>query len=388
MLESKLTEFSQQFTDFDPQWSDFNQILDNKEQVIDRLQLESEIEERIRQITFDVLRSEFKPVPTTNLFVRGSLARGDFPCDDVDVFHYGPTDEYQPNLWPSTGVTRPVNYDHIPKTDLEECFATSACMSCTSLDCRPITHADARVERVISQTRQELFTTRKSYYLLFRLLEERWNGHLEADLYQGYDALKRFPGSKRTTQRIFWILQATIPQYQDFISSKTLFLKAREDGLLSDDVVLSMFTVMKSVKNPRIFNEENFKRAAGTVRCWYHSTLEPRVLSGISSELPDDYLEATFTAFDRQTTPGRLSDIARNHNKITPSAKWLLTWSLSGNPSCPREELYSLWESLLGKVAYRCVLQNLLYNPSFPRERVSGKEVEYDTTITCLLEPY
>jgi hypothetical protein len=366
----------------DPDWSDLAGVVKNRDLVFSNLYLEEEFKKRIRQVHLSLLKLEFGSVSSHNLFVRGSFARGDYPCDDIDVFHYGSPEDYQPSQWPHTGATRPVSYDHIPKNELKECFGTSMCMSCASLDCLPITVPDKEVLDTITQTRKEIFSTRKSYYLLFRLLEEKWSNNQKADLSKGYDVLKRYPGSKRTIQRIFWIFQAMVPEYQDIVSPSGLLLKASEDKLIPAEVVLSAISVIKTIKKPNLFDKDNFTEAARQVDQWFHASLEPAALSTISQDIPPTYLQQITLAADHQSSSKSLSEVIDHQQETTPPfGKWLMLSTLSGNPSCPSDGLYNIWRSVLGKVAYRCILQNLLYNPSFPKGKVTLSEVEYDPLL-------
>lgn len=371
-----------QMASFTPEWSNFDEILKTKDWVLESLRGEIESIEPFRLEKLSLLREEFKSVTSKNLFVRGSFARGDFPCDDIDIFHYDKTSEFKPENWPKEGVTRPTTYDHIPKDNLEECFNVSICMSCASLDCVPVTTPDIEVENIISHTKSEIYSTRKYYYLLFRLLEEDWNNNLRINLSGDYDTIKRYPGSKRTVQRIFWILQAIIPEYQNIVSLKPLLFQAFKDGILPIEVYLSTMSVMKAIKDSTVFSKDNYLRVSQITYKWFHSLFRPYIWNLISENIPPIYLRQITLAQDIKTDSSILSSIVENIKEDPPSyTDWLLSSVLSGNSSCSQNDLYSLWNRYVGKISYRCVLQNLLYNKSFPPNRVQESDVEYDVML-------
>lgn len=353
----------------------------SREEQIKILSLDAFITERVRQILIEQISSECSQIGVPNLYLRGSGATGLFPFGDLDISHYGPTDLYTPKVWPQKIINQPVSWGHVSQEELKDCVSTSLRMASSLLEAQPMTKTDPQVAETVGASKNTIMREGKFYYLLFRQFEEQrlelpWKKWQQPP--DEYSGRKEMPGGKRTIQRICWSLQVLYPELSETINPNVLLMQAYYRKLIPFEVVSSAFRIMRMIRSD-LYIPEAFSQSAHMIHDWYIDSLVPQINQGLADNTPYDYLHKIRKAFALYTNPSDFKSIIEfAENQDVNYQQWLMLWVTSHNTSCPPDDLYHLWSNYLGRTAYRNMLRNLLRNPSFPIERVTRRETEYD----------
>ena len=361
---------------------------------VDNLELYIYTLERLHRIFTQLeIPGEFKGKSIPNLWLRGSVARGVPPFKDIDITHYGPDSEFNKEELPITflsdGYTE-FAYHHVRPEDFPRHFGVDLRYISSLNEMVPVTSTTEDIVRLIAQEKAKLSGPIMYYHVLYRIHEQ---GSVERAVAQGfwrgYKKLNEYPGSRRTIQRICWIIQSLYPNYRNIIIPEKLLYILMQEGFVPKEVVLASFgiaqTIMKASKDqPKEL--EMFLGYASTVHSWYEREFLPPVSQEISAHIDQDYLNLINLAKDPNTSQSDLKALLKITNQELQGFKqWLAMCVLAQNLSDPKM-LYELWQICSGRREFNHIIKILLYNPYFPIERTKIKEVSHDGVLKNLRE--
>jgi len=334
----------------------------------------------VREITIEELQDSLKPTGMGNLWVRGSLVRGHFPCGDIDISDYSDQKRFDFSNFPRDFKGLPIEYAHVPLEYLEDFLTTYLRYSASADEIIPLTDDSDRVESIMNKASSLFYETMTGDYGLFRSFEEEEFYHqTQITYWSDYRQLKEINGGKRTADRVYWLSKCIFPEYRPFNNHSALIYQMMHDGKIPTDVgcaILDIATVVKVDPN-------KYSEITSLIVPWYKEQFLPLVESELINNLPSQDLEIIFRCRKYGSQPDELEETFNLiPNLGYPHRKWLAAWVLSQNPLCSTELLAKMWEQYSGIYSYTNVKRNLIRHQNFPLGIVQKSEVEDDDHLS------
>lgn len=321
-----------------------------------------------------------------NIFVRGSFVRGDAPYGDIDISAYNEGGGYRVTDLPHEFEGVPVSYGFIPLEHLEEYFENCLRGSSSLMETVELTVHDGTPSRIIQDQQKKFLSERTADYLLFLSLEE----FVSRQKYEGvenatYQDMKRKRGSKRTISRMIWAYKALYPQLYAVPGTQGVMAELVDAGVVPASLNESVGKVLTLLKKPGA-NLAEWSDARARVGDWFDGELKP-LISEQTESLPHVLKTVIDVATDSDSSLKDLTTAADFGLEVfTGYRQWMVLFALCSNPRLNMQSLVDIFSFIKGNYVYRNVIRNLIYNPTFPIEKLSPFDIAEDTYAQLALK--
>jgi len=320
----------------------------------------------------DGLRELFQDCQDT-LFLRGSFARGDSYCNDIDISAYNKTGVIELTNPPTEYNGLKINYGGISLENFEAYFSVCPRAGSSMMEMQPIVLGHSEVAVTYADQLKQYFKNRTPNYLLFLLVEEETNGRI-ADRSCGddYFTLKRQRGGKRTVSRIIWGTKAR--HFDSFysLSHSEVLEKMVAHGALPWNVAKSCTFILNN--SHQLQHKDKLKAHSAQIVRWYYDYYYPVVKSYLLDYLPSDVVVYSIKAARSDTKVADLYHAYELSKSLDGQLKWILLFALSGNWKLPPSLLVEIWHEFRNNTAHRNIIRNLIANVSTPRDLINPAE--------------
>ncbi|KKQ52397.1 MAG: hypothetical protein UT19_C0004G0103 [Candidatus Woesebacteria bacterium GW2011_GWB1_39_10b] len=336
----------------------------------------------VKEITIEELQDFLKPSIRGNLWVRGSLVRGHFPCGDIDISDYSEGNRFDFHNFPrefkldpdQEGL--PIEYAHVPFEHLEEFLTTYLRYSASADEMIPLTPDNGEVGLIMGRASSRFYESMIADYALFRSFEEEsFYKQTQTTYWNEYRQIKEISGGKRTADRIFWLSKSLYPEYRSITNQVSLYYQMMKDGRIPTDVGCALFDLDTVVK----VDFDKYLALASIIQPWYQNIFLQIVKAELISKIPSKDLEIILLCRQDSVAPEVLGEAFDTINDLNLAHRqWLASWVLSQNPQCSQELLANMWSQYSGNFSYTNVQRNLVRHPNFPLGSVHQIEITND----------
>lgn len=330
-------------------------------------------------VTLQDLRSVFQSYPD-NLFVGGSLARGEQCVRDIDItiINRGIVSSGLPASYTSI----PISYKSISLDEVPVYFGT--CLRSTSflLDHAVLHVPDTCSLKAVQEEKRKALTERSPFYLLTLELEERIAQRLyEFSSDHDYYTFKRKPGSKRTIGRIIWALKSMHPELVDVTNTGESLEIGYQHGFLPREIAKTAQQLLSSL-TPTLGGIDvlAFDQQRSAIKNWWNTEFTVFLNEFVGERVDQTYQEQITAATLDTTDPHLLSALL--HSAQNGSRKsyeqWLLIFALAANPYLGSSDFHVIASTYARNMSYRPILRALVRNQGASSEMLDAMDLSLD----------